>query len=184
MPPLKATRLQHIQDVLCGRKKALKQRDVPARYIPRWPELCVKVIYPQLINTHPELKNYLPEVSGPKGSERYPDRDFFYKVLYALYPETVEELVKQAAAHRKPQEKNLQEEQWTLKISPEWMEQLLLHDFTSCKCLVFVSDFVDSQKREGSLQPADLHSPVRQQEEEDQRRSASAARATSGSKSH
>ena len=31
MPSLKACRLQHIQDILSGRKKALKQKDVPAR---------------------------------------------------------------------------------------------------------------------------------------------------------
>jgi hypothetical protein len=64
MPPLKATRLQHIQDVLSGRKKALKQKNVPARYIPRWPELCVKIIYPQVIDTLQELRHYLPEPQG------------------------------------------------------------------------------------------------------------------------
>ena len=122
MPPLKATRLQHIQDILSGKKKALQQKDVPARHIPRWPELSVKIIYPQMIQTHPDLKNYLPEVQGSEGNERLPDRDFFYKVLFALYPATVEELIKQAAAYRKPKDKNLQEEQWTVAIAPEWMD--------------------------------------------------------------
>jgi hypothetical protein len=132
MPPLKATRLQHIQDVRSGRKKALLQRNVPARHVPRWPELAVKIIYPQVINTYPALQEYLPDPQG-KDDIRLPDRDFFYRVMYALYPDMVEDLVRQAAAARKPAEKNLQEEQWTLAISPEWMEQLLRHDYTSCK---------------------------------------------------
>jgi len=102
---------------------------VPARYIPRWPELCVKIIYPQVINTLHELRHYLPEPQGKEGNERLPDRDFFYKVFYALYPEQVENLVMQAAEARKAPAKNLQEEQWLMKISPEWIDQLLLHDF-------------------------------------------------------
>jgi hypothetical protein len=28
---------------------ALRQKDVPARHVPHWPELAVKVIYPQVI---------------------------------------------------------------------------------------------------------------------------------------
>ena len=53
--------------------------------------------------------------------------------MYALYPDTVEDLVRQAAKAKKPPEKALQEEQWTMAIKPEWIDQLLLHDYTSCK---------------------------------------------------
>ena len=101
--------------------------------MPHWPELAVKQIYPQVINDLPLLQKYLPDPTGSEDNQRFPDRDFFYRVMYALYPETVEELVKQAAAAKKPPEKALQEEQWTMAIRPEWMEQLLLHDYTSCK---------------------------------------------------
>jgi hypothetical protein len=100
--------------------------------VPRWPELAVKVIYPQVINRLPLLQLYLPDPHG-KDETRYPDRDFFYRVLYALYPDTVEDLVKQAAKVKKPLDKGLQEDQWTLAIQPEWLDQLLLHDYTSCK---------------------------------------------------
>ena len=55
MPSFKATRLQHIQDILAGRKKALLQREVPARHMPKWPELSVKIIYPQMLAAHPDL---------------------------------------------------------------------------------------------------------------------------------
>ena len=67
----------------------------------------MKVIYPQVINDLPLLKLYLPEPHGTNEDQRYPERDFFYRVMYALYPETVEELVKQAAAAKKPLDKNL-----------------------------------------------------------------------------
>jgi hypothetical protein len=54
----------------------------------------VKIIYPQVIDTLPELKLYLPEPQGSDESLRYPDRDYFYRVMYALYPDTVEDLLK------------------------------------------------------------------------------------------
>jgi len=85
----------------------------------------VKIIYPQVINTLPELRHYLPDPQGSDESLRYPDRDYFYRVMYALYPDTVEELLKQASAAKKVPDKNLQEEQWTMAITQEWMDQLL-----------------------------------------------------------
>ena len=94
LPPLKATRLQHLQDIFAGRKRALRQKDVPARQLPHWPELAVKVVYPQVINLLPQLQDYLPDPTGTQDHLRYPDRDFFYRVLYALYPDTVEDLVR------------------------------------------------------------------------------------------
>ena len=54
----------------------------------------MKIIYPQVIDTLPELKLYLPEPQGSDESLRYPDRDYFYRVMYALYPDTVEDLLK------------------------------------------------------------------------------------------
>ena len=66
---------------------------------------------------------------------RLPEREFFYKVLYKLHPETVDELIRQAYEHRKPKPTNLQEQQWSMCVKPEWMDQLLLYDYTSCKYL-------------------------------------------------
>jgi hypothetical protein len=77
MPPLKSTRLQHYQAIFCGRKKALLQKDVPARHVPHWDELAVKIIHPQVLAQLPELVDYLPDPQG-KNDKRLPDRDFFY----------------------------------------------------------------------------------------------------------
>jgi len=43
---MKQTRLQFMQDILSGKKKALRAHQVPSRQIPRWNELAVKIIYP------------------------------------------------------------------------------------------------------------------------------------------
>ena len=131
MPSLKATRLQHIQDIIGGTKHALLQRDVPARHMPHWPELSVKTIHPQMLKMHPDLAQYLPDVQG--NDLRLPERDFFYRVAYALHPDTVEELVTQAADARKPKAEDLQEQQWTMKVKDEWMDRLLQYDYVSCK---------------------------------------------------
>ena len=42
----------------------------------------------------PEVQQYLPEPHGNKEHQRYPERDFFYRVLYALFPDMVEDLVR------------------------------------------------------------------------------------------
>jgi hypothetical protein len=91
---------------------------------------------------HPDLKEYLPEPQGNEGNERLPERDFFYKVFFKLHPESVESLIKQAAEARKPAAKNLNEQQWEMKVSEVWMEELLKHDYISCKFILNIIDFI------------------------------------------
>ena len=134
LPSLKATRLQHLQDIMCSKKKVLRQKDVPARKIPQWPQLAVKLIYPQVAKMVPDILDYLPDLQG-KDEDRYPERDFFYRVLNALHPELVDQLISEAAGARMPKAQNLQEEQWRVSITPEWMDRLLMYDFTSSKCI-------------------------------------------------
>ena len=138
MPPLKNCRLDFLQGILKGSKTALKATEVPARKVPHWPELALKNVYQQLVKTHPDLLEYLPALTG-QTSLRYPERKFFYRVLNALHPQTYENLLTQAAKHRAPKEKNLQEEQWMLNIQEEWVNELLRYDSTSCKYQLFVS---------------------------------------------
>ena len=54
------------------------------------------IIYPQLVQRHPDMLLYLPDLSG-EGQVRYPERDFFYRVLNALHPDTYEQLISQAS---------------------------------------------------------------------------------------
>jgi hypothetical protein len=67
---------------------------VPARRIPHWPQLAVKLIYPQVVQRKPEIQLYLPDITeGKQGDIRYPERDFFYKVLNSLHPDMVTDLI-------------------------------------------------------------------------------------------
>ncbi len=106
---------------MAGKKKALLAKEVPARKVPTWPELAMKLIYPQVIERHPDLLEYLPELGGAQ-PPRYAEKEFFYRVLNARHSETYEALINQASAKRSPISKNLQDEQWAVAIKPEWME--------------------------------------------------------------
>ena len=52
----------------------------------------MKLIYPQVIAMKPDIQEYLPDISG-KGENRFQERDFFYRVLNALYPDLVSDLI-------------------------------------------------------------------------------------------
>ncbi len=68
---------------------------MPARKVPNWPQLSLKLIYPQVVEMHPDILAYLPDLQGD--SKRYPERDFFYRVLNALHPATYERLIEEAS---------------------------------------------------------------------------------------
>jgi hypothetical protein len=120
---------------------------------------------------HPDLKEYLPEPQGNEGNERLPERDFFYKVFFKLHPESVESLIKQAAEARKPAAKNLNEQQWEMKVSEVWMEELLKHDYISCKFILNIIDFILIFRQEirWIKQFASQSSLERSQEKKDER---------------
>jgi hypothetical protein len=63
---MKEVKLEFLQQILAGKKKVFKQKDVPSRFVPNWNELAPRIVYPQAIELHPDLKWYLPEPSGKK----------------------------------------------------------------------------------------------------------------------
>ena len=73
IPTLKYTKLSHIQAILSGKKRVVKQANVPARSDPNWPEITVKNVYQQALQL-PNPQDYLPD---PTGSEN--TRDFFQR---------------------------------------------------------------------------------------------------------
>ena len=87
----------------------------------------MKNVYPQ-VNEWPNVLNYLPDWDN-----KFPERDFFFKVLYTLHPDKVESMIEQAGARRNTGQKNLQDRQWSLMMPPEWVNELLKHDFVSSK---------------------------------------------------
>ena len=85
MPSLKNCRLKHIQDILYGRKKFLYLKNVTAKKMPSWPELAVKNCYGLIMENCPQARLYLPD---PHGKEmKLPEREFFWQVVYTLFPE-------------------------------------------------------------------------------------------------
>ena len=54
-------------------------------------------------------------------------------MLYTLHPDKVESMIEQAGARRNTGQKNLQDRQWSLMMPPEWVNELLKHDFVSSK---------------------------------------------------
>ena len=42
-------------------------------------------------------------------------------------------MIEQAGARRNTGQKNLQDRQWSLMMPPEWVNELLKHDFVSSK---------------------------------------------------
>ena len=63
------------------------------RPIPSWGELGVKNIYPIVIENVPEILQYLPDPHGKE--QRLPERQFFYAVVATLYPEQLDNLIKE-----------------------------------------------------------------------------------------
>ena len=116
-------------------------------------------VFDQIVGLHPDLHDYLPEPTSKDERHRFPEREFFYKVLFKLHPDTVDELIKQAAEARKPASTNLQEQQWQLAVQGEWMDQLLLYDYTSGKYSISSLTFLwYSQEGQRRQQPAALAS--------------------------
>ena len=58
LPNDSASRLHVHEDLPAG---CPLQREVPARHMPQWPELSVKIIYPQMLAAHLDLAQYLPD---------------------------------------------------------------------------------------------------------------------------
>ena len=86
---------------MAKRKKVLSTKNVPARKVPQWPQLAIKLIYPQIARMAPDVLEYMPDIEGKK-EDRFPERDFFYRVLNALHPKLVDQLITEAAAVRAP----------------------------------------------------------------------------------
>ena len=102
LPAIKHCRLRFLQQILQGKKKCLHQRDVPNWQIPHWPQLTVKIIFPQIFEKSPEVVDYLPDQEDSYNG--LPPRDFFFAILSAIRPKEMEDLVRRAADYRVPQE--------------------------------------------------------------------------------
>ncbi len=60
LPKLSKCKLVFLQGILYGQKSALRQTDVPAKTVPNWPQLSVKIVLPQVYDWE-GVKEHLPD---------------------------------------------------------------------------------------------------------------------------
>ncbi len=60
LPPKERTSLSFLQQVLSGEKELLMDEEVKRLKIPKWPELNVKALMPEVIK-NAEVYKYLPD---------------------------------------------------------------------------------------------------------------------------
>ena len=105
-------------------------KDVPSRIVPHFPELALKECYPKAIDAFPDIKEYLPDPWGK--DQRLPEREFFWRVMYALHPKETEKYISDVEDSRRSKT-NLQDKQWNMEIKDEFIDELLKYDYVSKK---------------------------------------------------
>jgi len=104
---------------------------VPREEAPRWPELSLAVIWPQLA-IDPLIMEYFPE-RMPEGKN--PPREFLWGILFALRPDFCQRLIHEAAEKRAAAKKQKPDTAtiMNLGISKEWIKILLAEPYVSRK---------------------------------------------------
>ena len=69
------------------------------KLVPKWPELSVKRCYQNVIECCPDVLRYLPDPHGME--QKLPEREFFWRVMYALYPVVTEQYISDVEDSRK-----------------------------------------------------------------------------------
>ena len=104
-----------MRQVFAEEKSLLALKHVKAINVPRWPEVCVKVLFEHYKND-PEVMLYLPDKFS-KG--RTIDRNYFFAVLNTVRPEHVAMII-QNARNKRFEAHGEEEEKQTITISPHW----------------------------------------------------------------
>ena len=85
-----------MQQIVTGEKIALNKTAVHQNVPSVWPELSIKKLMKDIKDSQ-SIMMYLPAYEEGK---RFVDRDFFWKVLYAVRPALANDLVADAIQHR------------------------------------------------------------------------------------
>ena len=107
-----------LQGVLQNNKKLLKFTVVPNAPTPNYAELSIHKMYDR-ISGDSELLQYLPD----RKEKKFPNKGFFWAILYAVRLDFVNKILKECYDHRLAcqQEKPRDD----LIVSTEWVDQLL-----------------------------------------------------------
>ena len=105
----------------------MKQTQVVQAYIPNWPELGVRKMWPQAMQI-PEFGLYMPDdwTSTEKTERRY-----FYGILCTLAPDFVEDSISGARHDRDNYHRLREQPEEQVDMSQDWGEMLLEEPFES-----------------------------------------------------
>lgn len=81
LPSIAQTKLSFLRDILCNKKKFLRNNEVNRIEVPMYQELSVKNMYQDAMADE-VLKDYLPSLEQLSG--KLPERDFFFGILCTL----------------------------------------------------------------------------------------------------
>ena len=92
--------LRYMQQILRDEKLVINRQAVPQLFVPNWPELGVRTIWPQAAR----IKDFLRHLPDDWRPDHNTERKFFYGVLTSLAPQFVHRVVNEARqlrhAHR------------------------------------------------------------------------------------
>ena len=152
MPSQKRCTLTHIHDVLAKRKKVLILSNVCAKTVPEYPEFAVKECYEMITTSCPDVLDYLPNLTGKE--KRLPERWFFWRIVYTLHHDKVEEYIAQVDTKRK-QMPNLQDKKFDMVISDEYIDEFLKYDYKSSKKGRGFSSILINKKKQNAEESKD-----------------------------
>ena len=116
----------HLKDVLAGKKKLLKIKDVNFCNPPAFDEIGVKNLFEKVMRM-PEVKIFFPEI-WPKG--RQCDKSYFYNVWNTIHEDQVQNVIKHANSVRYSLMSDEVKDN-SIIITKEWQDELESMPFTS-----------------------------------------------------
>ncbi len=141
LPPYEWCSKIFLGQLLTGKRKWVFRKDVPRLSAPKWPELALADIWPQ-IQEDRELLLYFPERATINA--KLPNRDFFWGILQTLRQNYCEDLIAEAQDRRSAVKSRVPNANTILNIGvTKEMAQLLLRDTFNSRKSAFVVATVD-----------------------------------------
>ena len=132
MPPYEKCQQSFILEVATQKKKHLLTTKVCGKLPPGYKELMVKNCYHDIVNQCPDILEYLPVHTTPKGVEVLPPHEFFWGVLYTLYYDASCQYIKDTEEKRSKETHQINKKT-QLAIPEELIDELLKFDYVSKK---------------------------------------------------
>ena len=121
--------LRFLQQIIRDDKRVLQRQNIPRVFVSNWPELGVRMIWPQAVR----IEGFLEHMPDGWDGVHKTERKFFYGVLTSLAPNFVQAVVNEARQLRYQHRLGREAPQRQMQISGNWAEMLLRQPFASGK---------------------------------------------------